>query len=100
MLLLATYPMYALISVVFSWFPSYLEAGLGFSTLTSGVLFGLPSVIGMVFMLGSGWLTDRPLARGGPPASPTAWCPLCLSPPAERCTPCSRWQAARATSPT
>ncbi|MEW2505366.1 MULTISPECIES: MFS transporter [unclassified Amycolatopsis] len=63
-LLLATYPMYALISVVFSWFPSYLEAGLGFSTLTSGVLFGLPSVIGMVFMLGSGWLTDRLLARG------------------------------------
>ncbi|MEV0070675.1 MULTISPECIES: MFS transporter [unclassified Amycolatopsis] len=63
-LLLATYPMYALISVVFSWFPSYLEAGLGFSTLTSGVLFGLPSVIGMAFMLGSGWLTDRLLARG------------------------------------
>jgi sugar phosphate permease len=63
-LLLATYPMYALISVILSWLPSYLEAGLGFSTLTSGVLFGLPSIIGMVFMLGAGWITDRLLAVG------------------------------------
>ncbi|MDQ0381576.1 MFS transporter [Amycolatopsis thermophila] len=65
-LLLATYPMYALISVILSWLPSYLEAGLGFSPLTSGVLFGLPSIIGMVFMLGAGWITDRLLAAGVP----------------------------------
>ncbi|WIV55796.1 MFS transporter [Amycolatopsis nalaikhensis] len=63
-LLLATYPMYALISVVLSWLPSYLEAGLGFSPITSGFLFGLPSIIGMVVMLGAGWVTDRLLAAG------------------------------------
>jgi MFS family permease len=63
-LLLATYPMYALISVILSWLPSYLEAGLGFSRLTSGLLFGLPSIVGMVLMLGAGWLTDRLLAAG------------------------------------
>jgi MFS family permease len=63
-LLLATYPMYALISVILSWLPSYLEAGLGFSTLTSGFLFGLPSVIGMGCMLGAGWVTDRLLRAG------------------------------------
>jgi len=63
-LLLATYPMYALISVVLSWLPSYLEVGLGFSPITSGILFGLPSLIGMAFMLGAGWLTDRLLSVG------------------------------------
>jgi MFS family permease len=64
LLLLASYPMYALISVVLSWLPSYLEAGLGFSPITSGLLFGLPSIIGMAFMLGAGWFTDRLLSAG------------------------------------
>ncbi|MGW0084717.1 MFS transporter [Streptomyces sp. NPDC003393] len=64
LLLLATYPLYALISVILSWLPSYLEAGLGFSPLTSGFLFGLPSIVGMGIMLGAGWLTDRLLASG------------------------------------
>jgi ACS family hexuronate transporter-like MFS transporter len=63
-LLVATYPMYALISVVLSWLPSYLEKGLGFSPITSGILFGLPSLIGMAFMLGAGWVTDRLLSVG------------------------------------
>ncbi|MEW2289467.1 MFS transporter [Streptomyces sp. NPDC047841] len=64
LLLLATYPLYALISVILSWLPSYLEAGLHFSPLTSGLLFGLPSIVGMGFMLGAGWFTDRLLASG------------------------------------
>jgi MFS family permease len=64
LLLLASYPMYALISVILSWLPSYLEVGLGFSPITSGILFGLPSIVGMAFMLGAGWFTDRLLSAG------------------------------------
>jgi hypothetical protein len=37
-----------------------------FSPLTSGFLFGLPSVVGMGLMLAAGWLTDRLLAAGVP----------------------------------
>ena len=64
LLLLAGYPLYALVSVIFSWLPSYLQAGLNFSPITSGFLFGLPSIIVLVFMLTAGWVTDRLLAAG------------------------------------
>jgi len=64
LLLLAGYPLYALVSVIFSWLPSYLQVGLNFSPLTSGFLFGLPSVVVLAFMLIAGWVTDRLLAAG------------------------------------
>ncbi|MCZ4519436.1 MFS transporter [Rhodococcus ruber] len=63
-LLIATYPGYALMSVILTWLPSYLEVGLGFSPLTAGVLFGLPSLVGMACMVSAGYVTDKLLASG------------------------------------
>jgi len=64
-LLLAAFPMYGLVTVVISWLPSYLEAGLGFTRVESGFLYGLPSLASLVFMLLGGAVTDRMLKRGG-----------------------------------
>ena len=64
-LLVATFPMYGLVSVVVSWMPSYLEQGLGFTRVQAGFLYGLPSVSSLVFMLLGGVITDRMLKRGG-----------------------------------
>jgi MFS family permease len=63
-LLLATFPMYGLTTVIVSWMPTYLESGLHFSPLQSGFLYGLPSISSIVLMLFSGAVTDRLLRRG------------------------------------
>ncbi|MFV2173725.1 MFS transporter [Actinomadura sp. LOL_016] len=63
-LLAATFPMYAMITLVLSWMPSYLETGLGFSRVNSGFLYSLPSVSSLVFMILAGGITDRMLAKG------------------------------------
>lgn len=64
MMLLGTIPMYALITVILSWMPAYLESGLGFSRQNSGLLFALPSLAALILMVVTGTATDRLLVRG------------------------------------
>ncbi|WP_433506351.1 MFS transporter [Pseudonocardia halophobica] len=59
-----TFTMYGLVTVVLTWLPSYFETGLGFSRLEAGSMLGLPSIVGMVVMIGVSAWTDRRLARG------------------------------------
>ncbi|QBJ95891.1 MFS transporter [Rhodococcus sp. ABRD24] len=62
---IGTFSVYAMISVVLTWLPSYFEASLGFSRVQAGSMFGLPSIAALITMVGAGWLTDRKLSRGG-----------------------------------
>jgi sugar phosphate permease len=64
MMLIGTIPMYALITVILSWMPAYLESGLGFSRQNSGLLFALPSLAALVLMVITGTVTDRLVVRG------------------------------------
>ncbi|GAA4615435.1 MFS transporter [Saccharopolyspora hordei] len=59
-----TFMVYGMVSVVLTWLPSYFEVGLGFSRVQAGAMFGLPSITGMIAMVGAGWLTDRMISRG------------------------------------
>jgi MFS family permease len=43
----------------FTWLPTYLIRGLGFSALAGGLLAGLPFVLAGGADLAGGWLTDR-----------------------------------------
>lgn len=54
----------ALAGVVFTWLPSYFENGLGFTATQSGVLYALPSAMGIVALILVGTLGDRMLRRG------------------------------------
>jgi MFS family permease len=54
----------ALAAVVFTWLPSYFENGLGFTATASGLLYALPSAMGIVALVGIGTLGDRMLRRG------------------------------------
>lgn len=60
-----TFPQYALVTVVMTWLPSYLETALGFSAVQAGTFFGLPSLAAMIAMIGGSYVTDRVLTRGG-----------------------------------
>ncbi len=55
---------YALVTVVLTWLPSYFEKGLGYSRLESGSMFALPSIVGLVLMLITSIASDRLVARG------------------------------------
>ena len=55
---------YALVTVVLTWLPSYFEVGLGYSRVTAGSMFALPSLVGLVLMLISSTLGDRMIATG------------------------------------
>jgi ACS family hexuronate transporter-like MFS transporter len=68
---------YALISVVLTWLPSYLEQGLGYSQMTSGVLFGLPSICALVTLLAASTLSDSAMRRGRSERTVRIVCP-CL----------------------
>ncbi|WP_051215680.1 MFS transporter [Granulicoccus phenolivorans] len=57
--------MYALFTAVLTWLPSYFEVGLGYSRLSSGVMFALPSIVSLITLLLSTFVGDRILARGG-----------------------------------
>lgn len=59
-----TFTVYGLVSVVLTWLPSYFETGLGFGRVEAGSMFGLPSITGMIGMVGVGWFTDRMISRG------------------------------------
>lgn len=64
---LGTFAMYGMVSVVLTWLPSYFELGLGFDRLQAGMMFGLPSVVGMAAMLLGSWFTDRRVTAGASP---------------------------------
>ncbi|MEV0082818.1 MFS transporter [Saccharopolyspora sp. NPDC050642] len=61
---IGTFTVYGMVSVILTWLPSYFETGLGFSRVEAGSMFGLPSITGMIGMIGAGWLTDRMISRG------------------------------------
>ncbi|MFC6901745.1 MFS transporter [Nonomuraea dietziae] len=50
--------------VVLTWLPSYFQVSLGFSAVTAGSLFGVPSITAMVFLYGYGAWSDRMLRKG------------------------------------
>ncbi|KAF0969595.1 MULTISPECIES: MFS transporter [Gordonia] len=58
---------YALVSVVLTWLPSYFEDGLGYSQLQSGSMFAFPSIVGLVLMLLSSITSDRMITKGASP---------------------------------
>lgn len=58
---------YALVSVVLTWLPSYFEDGLGYSQLQSGSMFAFPSIVGLALMLLSSVTSDRMITRGASP---------------------------------
>ena len=62
--LAAVVPMYALLTVILTWLPSYFEAGLGFTRLQAGSMFGIPSIAALVAMVASTYLSDRFMSRG------------------------------------
>jgi sugar phosphate permease len=62
--LVAVFAMYALVSAVLTWLPSYFEVGLGYSRLQAGTMFGFPSIAALVAMFLSTFLSDRLLSRG------------------------------------
>ncbi|OLM17357.1 hypothetical protein Ae707Ps1_1616 [Pseudonocardia sp. Ae707_Ps1] len=62
--LVAVFAMYALVSTVLTWLPSYFEVGLGYGRLQAGAMFGLPSIVGVVAMFAATAVSDRMLSRG------------------------------------
>ena len=55
---------YALVSVVLTWLPSYFEVGLGYTRLQAGSMLAFPSIAGLILMVLSSIVGDRSLARG------------------------------------
>ncbi|PKZ67044.1 MFS transporter [Gordonia terrae] len=55
---------YALVSVVLTWLPSYFEEGLGYGRLQSGSMFAFPSIVGLVLMVLSSITSDRMISKG------------------------------------
>jgi sugar phosphate permease len=60
----ATMSMYALVTSVLTWLPSYFEVGLGYSRLQAGAMFGFPSIASLAALMVSSFVTDRLLSRG------------------------------------
>lgn len=58
--------LYALVTVVLTWLPSYFEVGLGYSRLNSGALLAAPSLAGLISMVSGTLLSDRLSAKGWP----------------------------------
>lgn len=58
------FAMYGIVTLVLTFLPSYLEVGLGYSRVEAGVMFGFPSIAGMVLMVLSSAISDRLIARG------------------------------------
>jgi MFS family permease len=61
---LAIFAMYATVTVVLTWLPSYFEVGLGYSRVQAGVMFGFPSIAAMSLMVLSTAIGDKLLVRG------------------------------------
>jgi predicted MFS family arabinose efflux permease len=60
----AIFAMYALVTVVLTWLPSYFEVGLGFTRLEAGTMFGLPSIAAVIALFVSTYVSDKMLSRG------------------------------------
>lgn len=61
---LAVMSMYALVSVVLTFLPSFFEVGLGYSQVQAGTMFGLPSIASLVVMAILSFTGDRLISRG------------------------------------
>lgn len=61
--LFGTFTVYAVVAASITWIPPYLEVGLGFSRLQSGLMFGLPSIASLIMMFGSTFIADRLSSR-------------------------------------
>jgi MFS family permease len=61
---LAVMSMYALVSVVLTFLPSFFEVGLGYSQVQAGTMFGLPSIASLVVMAILTFTGDRLISRG------------------------------------
>nr|WP_255426153.1 MFS transporter [Pseudonocardia sp. C8] len=62
--ILAVLGMYALVSVVLTWLPSYFEVGLGYTRVQAGTMFGFPSIASLVLMFLLTGVSDRLISRG------------------------------------
>ena len=60
----AMFAMYALVTVVLTWLPSYFEVGLGYSRLQAGTMFAFPSIVSLVSLVVSSYISDKLLGRG------------------------------------
>ena len=60
----AILPMYAVVTVVLTWLPSYFEVGLGYSRVQAGVMFGFPSIVSLLMLFVLTGISDRLLSRG------------------------------------
>lgn len=60
----AVLAMYALVTSVLTWLPSYFEVGLGYSRLQAGAMFGFPSIASLAALMVSSFITDRLMSRG------------------------------------
>jgi len=61
--LAAVFAMYAVLTMMLTWLPSYFEMGLGYSRLQAGAMFGFPSIAALIAMLLSTLVSDRLIAR-------------------------------------
>ncbi|GAF46490.1 hypothetical protein RW1_031_00740 [Rhodococcus wratislaviensis NBRC 100605] len=57
--------LYSLFTAVLTWLPSYFEVGLGYSRLTAGTMFALPSFVAMAALFLTTAISDQLLSRGG-----------------------------------
>jgi len=63
---IGNFAVFGLATLVITWLPSYFQAVLGMGEVQAGSLLGLPSVFGVVCLVGLGWVSDRLLRRGVP----------------------------------
>lgn len=61
---IGNFVVFGLATLVVTWLPSYFQAVLGMGEVQAGSLLGLPSVFGVVCLVGLGWVSDRLLRRG------------------------------------
>ncbi|WP_218511025.1 MFS transporter [Variovorax sp. dw_308] len=54
------------LALTLTWFPAYLQKGLGFDGLAAGRLFAMLTLVNIVCSLGLSWWSQRLLARGVP----------------------------------
>lgn len=61
--LAAVFAMYAVLTIILTWLPSYFEVGLGYTRLQAGAMFGFPSIAALTAMCLSTFISDRLIAR-------------------------------------